>query len=231
MILHIAAGGENERIADYVEEHFGGIPKGLLPVPGAAATLAGRIVSDGLDYFDQVIIHTSKRTYPTYKRAFLELDSVDVRASSPASFLSTVHDILRNEDRVYLATADYYAEVSWRKFVEFHASQELPVSCVATRSPPLDLATIVQVQNGRVTKWKMGEAVQPNSYVNSGMFILDNHPTVLKVLDEFLPEKDLYVEVELTRLRLLACLTIDEFGWNVNDQEAYLSMHTYLESA
>jgi len=229
--LHISAGGANTRISNYLERQHNGAPKALLPLPGTGLTLISKIVSDAENTFEQIIVHTTPLTHSALvDHLSSKTKKVEYRCSEPASFLSPLLAEMNTSDRAFICSCDFYSSVTWNDLIDFHESHNFDVSCVATNSAPSIRGTTVLTKDKRVVGWQSNCRVSASDYVNLGMYVFELSDEVSVLLRKLLPVLDEKVEPELIKKKLLACLSKNIIGFNVNYCSSYEKLISYLNN-
>lgn len=228
-VLHIAAGGKNERIASFIAEHFNCVPKALLPVDDGELTLIRRIVENGSSFFDAFFVHCSPQNISEIEGALLGVDhSISFTEDGNISFLTPL--LLQPDDgsTQFICSCDHFADFSWERFYSWHLKEAVKVSCLVARTRASLKGTKVELDGPMVRDWQPDFDLTQDCITNVGCYIFDCDTDVRQLLGALLPEHDEQVEPELIYLGWLGGYRSDGVAFNINTRDHYLSLIDHL---
>lgn len=220
--LIISACGENSRIRDFMRSNFGGAPKPILPLSTDDGNIIQKIIRDAFPFFHRVDLHVSDNNAVQLQEAVKEFPAVNVRKSNNDCFLRSAQLEYDNISRVYFASADFFCNLDWRSFEEFHDSHNVPISCVASRGAENVSSSVVKIHGHMATEWQR-KLTDKNDLQNIGMYICDPHPELRSFFSMLTAQSDAKFEKAMVEKGLLACFHAD-CGFNVNDEITYRAL-------
>lgn len=221
--LHISAGGRGERIAAYIASIRPFLPKHLLPIPTEGRTILGEIVFRAHAHFEEVVVWSSKETYPRISLAIEDLMTVKVRmdAEMTGPLGPMVRNLLITKQRTFGCAGDFYCDFSWREFEKFHNSHDLPISILVAKSVPAPSGARFHLNGRLITGWERVEKTTKEDKINIGCYIVD---PVSEVVSEFQALKkhkeDPFFDIFVPK-KLVAGYDPSTLGFNVNVAEVY----------
>ncbi len=221
--LHISAGGRGERIAVYIATIRPFLPKHLLPIPTEGKTILGEIVSRAHIYFEEVVVWSSKETYPRISLALEDLTPVKVRmdAEMTGPLGPMMRNLLVTKQRTFGCAGDFYCDFSWREFEKFHDSHGLPISILVAKSVPAPSGARFHLSNGLITTWERIEKTTKEDRINIGCYIVDPVSVVVSELQALKKHKeDPFFDIFVPK-KLVAGYDPGALGFNVNVAEVY----------
>jgi NDP-sugar pyrophosphorylase family protein len=226
--IHIAAGGEGTRLREGMEQMgFGpGFPKHLLPT-GSGETLLGRIVRQTMEVGHPAI-------YANYENVRSIGESPDIpdditlsiarNCNGPLSPL--VHDIERTRKRTLACAGDFWADFKWGDFLDFHESQDTPVSIlVAPSVSTVGGARFNVNSDGVVDSWERVESTTtPNDLINIGAYIVDPEKLVMRNLRKLDWHKEDPFNDAMIQDGLMSAYVLPTTAYNVNNPQVYAEL-------
>ena len=221
--LHVSAGGRGERIAAYIASIKPFLPKHLLPIPTEGKTILGEIIFNAHAYFEDVMIWSSKETYPRISLALEYLMPFRVRVDSKMTgpLGPMVRELLARGHRTFGCAGDLYCKFSWKEFEKFHDSHGLPISILVARSVAAPSGARFHLGDGYINGWERVEKTTTEDRINIGCYIVDPVPEVVSELQAMRKHKeDLFFDTFIAK-KLVAGYDPGVLGFNVNVAEVY----------
>lgn len=228
--LHVSAGGRGERIAAYISSIQPFLPKHLLPIPTEGRTILGEIIFRAHTHFEEIMIWSSKETYPRIVLAFEGLTHVKVRVDEEMTgpLGPIVRTLFATKQRAFGCAGDFYCDFSWKEFEKFHDTHGLPISILVAKSVPAPSGASFYLNDGNITGWERVEKTTKDDRINIGCYIIDPVPEVVSGLESLKKHKeDSFFDVFVPK-KLVAGYDHSMLGFNVNVAEVYEHLLRFL---
>lgn len=227
--ITVSAAGQGSRIRDAMNG-LGfplEMPKSLLPT-GQGETLLGRIIRQA-----SVVGHVL--LYVNYDHARMIGESSDIPNDISLLINRNIYgplgpiylDLFRTRKRCMMAAGDFWANLDWTKFLEFHDSHNMPISIVVGRSSPTnDGAKFIINGDFRVKSWERVPETTEHDLINIGAYIIDPTNEVIEKLQglDITDHKEDSFNNAMIPEGLMAAYVLEEPSFNVNNIDVYNAM-------
>lgn len=233
-VITISAAGKGERMRqDIVDLGYPlDTPKPLL-LSGAKETLIGRIARQAAEIASVEVYANYDTIRPIGEHPDLPQDVqllVNRNVYGPLGPLYL--DLFRSMDQSMMAAGDFWANFKWSEFLEFHDSQNTPVSIlVAPSVPTYEGAKFNVADNGLVDSWERTDRTSETDLINIGAYIVDPEKLVLKKIRELATHKEDPFNDTMISGKLMSAYVLDEPAFNVNNSEIYRAMVEHTREA
>lgn len=229
----ISAAGKATRIRDWMHEAGfpEGTPKSALPT-GTGETLLGRVVRQAMPLGHVAIYGNYDTMRGLGECPDLPRDVDLVVNRNIIGPLGPIYlDALRTGNQSYMAAADFWAELNWEEFVDFHEDHGKPASILVGKSVPAKEGARFHVaEDGTVQSWERVAQTSGDDLINIGAYIIDGDDPdimdIVKTLNKTTHKEDPFNDAAIQQ-DLLAAFVLDTMAFNVNNEEIYNAMHDY----
>ena len=229
-VITISAAGKGERMkSSIVELGFPeDTPKPLLPT-GRQETLVGRIARQAMEIAN-VELYVNYDTirpigeHPDIPRDIQLLVNRNIFGPLGPLYL----DLFRSQDQSMMAAGDFWADFKWSEFLDFHDSQNTPVSILVAPSVPTYEGARFNVRDdGIIKNWERVERTSTTDLINIGAYIVDPEKLVLQKIREITTHKEDPFNDAMIESGLMSAYVLSEPAFNVNNAEIYRAMADY----
>lgn len=221
--LHISAGGRGERIVAYIASIRPFLPKHLLPIPKEGRTILGEIIFRAHAHFEEIVVWSSKETYPRISLALEDLMPVKVQmdAEMTGPLGPMIRNLFATKQRTFGCAGDFYCDFSWREFEKFHDSHGFPISILVAKSVSAPSGACFHLSDGLITGWERVGKTTKEDRINIGCYIIDPVSEIVSELQALKKHKeDSFFDIFVPK-KLVAGYDPGVIGFNVNVAEVY----------
>lgn len=232
-LITVSAAGKGERMRRDIKElgFSEDLPKPLLPTGNGQETLIGRIARQALE-IAHVEVYTNYDTVrpigesPDLPKNVSLLINRNITGPLGPLYL----DLDRTKEQSLMAAGDFWANFKWGEFLDFHNSQETPVSILVAPSVPTTGGARFNVSDdGVVRSWERVERTTAEDLINIGAYIVDPEELVMKKIHELATHKEDPFNDTMIAGGLMSAYVLDEPAFNVNNSEIYRAMAEHVQ--
>lgn len=231
--LIISAGGKNTRIKNYLVDRFSDIPKHILPLPKYNTTVLEKIVRDALSFFSEIVITTNENNYVFIRSLFSHYVNVsiviDKICNGPLGPM--FRELILKKETVYACAGDFFCNFSWKKFNDFHASNDSDISILIAKSMPTkDGARFIKGDINKIQSWERVTITNTNDWINIGCYIVKPNEALIDAIEKMpFAKEDIFFDYFIPKGNISG-FDPGEISFNINTPGNYEALCAYIEN-